>query len=495
MNTSIKGFRSNPSKSRPFLLIGLFSFVFSLSFILIGLSGQKLSFPLDDAWIHQTYARNLVQYGSWSFISGEVSGGSTSPLWTMIISVGYLLPQIVSLYWTILISILSFVALVIFSTVSFRNNFETSAKTFIFAGILIATEWHLLWAAASGMETILYCLGIVILFLLSTHSHPKWEWIGLVCGLLVWLRPDGITLAGPIVLILGIALFKKQAGIKQVLHYFFFFILLIAAYIVLNKLTTGNILPNTFYAKQVEYQELWAVPLGQRIINEFKPIFVGSGILLLPGFIFEIYEAIRSKKWSILAFIVWILGFGCMYAIRLPVTYQHGRYIIPVIPLFMIFSLVGSISLLQQVKKVKLKNLVKIGWCGAILITSLAFFWMGINGYKTDLKIINTLMVEPAKWIKENSQENDIIAVHDIGAMGYFSDRHIIDMGGLVNPEIIPFMRDETKLLSFLKSKNTAYFVGFSNWYKDSSQWGSLEKSYEIQLDSEKQTVIILKIH
>ncbi|NTV00188.1 MAG: PEGA domain-containing protein [Methanoregulaceae archaeon] len=33
-------------------------------------------FPLDDAWIHQTYARNLVKIGQWAFIPGIPSAGS-----------------------------------------------------------------------------------------------------------------------------------------------------------------------------------------------------------------------------------------------------------------------------------------------------------------------------------------------------------------------------------------------------------------------------------
>src|SRR5437660_179133 len=67
----------------------------------LGLSatGGDLGFPLDDSWIHQTYARNLALRGEFAFIPGQPSAGSTSPLWTLLLAVGYL-ARINALVWT-----------------------------------------------------------------------------------------------------------------------------------------------------------------------------------------------------------------------------------------------------------------------------------------------------------------------------------------------------------------------------------------------------------
>ena len=50
-----------------------------------------LGFPLDDGWIHQTYERNLASTGQLAYVPGQVSLGSTSPLWTVVLSLGYVL--------------------------------------------------------------------------------------------------------------------------------------------------------------------------------------------------------------------------------------------------------------------------------------------------------------------------------------------------------------------------------------------------------------------
>src|SRR5512146_1014558 len=49
----------------------------------------RVGFPLDDSWIHLTYARNLAQRGEWAFQPGQLSAGSTAPLWTLLLAIGF----------------------------------------------------------------------------------------------------------------------------------------------------------------------------------------------------------------------------------------------------------------------------------------------------------------------------------------------------------------------------------------------------------------------
>jgi hypothetical protein len=40
-------------------------------------------FPLDDSWIHLTFARNIVEFGSFSYYKNQLAtSGSTPPLYT-----------------------------------------------------------------------------------------------------------------------------------------------------------------------------------------------------------------------------------------------------------------------------------------------------------------------------------------------------------------------------------------------------------------------------
>ncbi|NMC78490.1 MAG: hypothetical protein GYA59_03935, partial [Chloroflexi bacterium] len=85
--------------------------------------------------------------------------------------------------------------------------------------------------------------------------------------------------------------------------------------------------------------------------------------------------------------------------------------------------------------------------------------------YSQDVAIIQSEMVQTARWVASHTQESDVIAVHDIGAMGYFSHRKLVDLAGLVSPEVIPFIRDETWLAQYLDHQRVDYLVTFPGWY------------------------------
>jgi len=74
---------------RSILVISLITGISLCSYLLASRLTYATGFPLDDAWIHQTYARNLVQAGEWAFLPGVPSAGSTSPAWTLALAAGY----------------------------------------------------------------------------------------------------------------------------------------------------------------------------------------------------------------------------------------------------------------------------------------------------------------------------------------------------------------------------------------------------------------------
>ena len=58
-----------------------------------------------------------------------------------------------------------------------------------------------------------------------------------------------------------------------------------------------------------------------------------------------------------------------------------------------------------------------------------------------------------------------MIAAHDIGALGYFDYHELIDLAGLVSPDVIPFIRDEPQLANYLDQRGADYLIAFPEFY------------------------------
>ena len=106
------------------------------------------------------------------------------------------------------------------------------------------------------------------------------------------------------------------------------------------------------------------------------------------------------------------------------------------------------------------------------------------DNYARSVENINNMQVKIGKWLNKNTEKNSLIATNDIGAIGFFSRRKIIDLCGIITPEIIPVMRSEDKILKFLKSKKTDYLVIFPEWYPKIAKSKDLIQLYEVELEN-----------
>jgi hypothetical protein len=452
------------TRKRQILFLALLS-LFSLGLYLLvsdGLIG--IGFPLDDAWIHQTYARSLAQRGEWSFLPGQPSAGSTAPLWSALISIAYLLND-QAYTWTFTLGGLSLLGVAI-SGAWYAGLLSPNRKQFyIWAAVFLMLEWHLVWAALSGMETLFFAFLVLLTFGWLLSENRNWLGIGLLIGISVWVRPDGITLLAPAVLSSFFVEDQWRRRISSIIYLCLGVVFFVLSYAAFNSSLFGTYLPNTFFAKQAEYSIYQQIPIIHRFIDQAKLPLVGAGALLLPGFVLYLIRAFRKRHIPALIGALWLLGYISLYALRLPVTYQHGRYIIPAMPIYFCYGLVGTLDCLDCSSITAWKRMISKVWLFSIILVWLAFWVMGARAYAIDVAVIETEMVTTAEWISEHLEPNTTLAAHDIGALGFFTNNKIIDLAGLVSPEVIPFVRDEGVLSAYLDQMNVDYLMTFTDWY------------------------------
>ena len=143
-------------------------------------------------------------------------------------------------------------------------------------------------------------------------------------------------------------------------------------------------------------------------------------------------------------------------------AYQHGRYIIPTFPILYLWGMIGMVGYLTFPKA---NQNISFLWQTLVVVLVVAFQWVGARQNAQDIILIESQMVKTAQWINENLPSNAILAVHDIGAIGYFTSNSIIDLAGLITPDVVPFIRDESKLASYIDDAGAEYLVTFPSWY------------------------------
>jgi len=444
----------------------------------------KAGFPLDDAWIHQTYARNLAQTGQLAYLPGQPSAGSTSPAWSFLLSVGYLLGVDFRL-WAYLLGALSHAVTAVLVYRLVRRLAPSKPQVPLFAGLLCAVEWHLVWSASSGMETALFtALSLALLEYFFTQVDARSSssgpaslrkeqiivnsvGIGLLSGALVLTRPEGLVLVGFV--LLGLVVFPLPLTRKEIPQRLLAtavsllgLSLLLVPYLAFNMRTSGSIFPNTFYAKQMEYQAAWSIPVRFWLV--IMPSLVGVEVLLLPGFLYGAYHLIRNRQWPATVPHLWWLALLSLYAWRLPVSYQHGRYVMPTIPLLIGYGTWGTFLLLRPNAPEAWKRVVSRAMPLAVALVAGLFWLRGAQAYVDDVGVVEGEMVEIAHWINSHTSSTDVIAVHDIGAVGYLTDRPLLDLAGLITPEVIPFMTETERLATWMTEHGASYAVFFPDF-------------------------------
>jgi len=453
------------------------------AYTLVAGSMGEAGFPLDDAWIHQVYARNLAQTGVWAFVPGRPSAGSTSPLYTLLLAAGYWL-GVPFLAWTALLGI---AALSGAGLIAARLGAQLATRLALrmpgaglWSGLAVVLAWHMVWAGASGMETMLFgalTLGMVALAWREPDAVDRSDAallrrggvLGLLGAAAMLTRPEGAGLLGLLGGLMWIA--RPQGSWRGVLLWSvgvgLGWLAGFVPYAAFNLSLGGSIFPGTASAKQAEYAVLLQRPYLQRIADLLLPILAGGQVMLLPGVVVlggTLARRVGEDRAALLllAPLLWALALVGLYAARLPAAYQHGRYVMPALPHLIVMGVAGTGLILRRAGQQQMAGRVAGRVLALTTVILYAVFWgIGAQQFGRDVRIIQTEMVAAARWVAANVPPEDLLAVHDIGAVGYYAPRPILDLAGLVSPEVIPIIRDKEALWALMQARQARYLMAF----------------------------------
>ncbi|MCS6871851.1 MAG: hypothetical protein NZ571_10385 [Anaerolineae bacterium] len=454
----------------------LLALIGTLGYLLTAQLSGGLGFPLDDAWIHQTYGRNLAQTGTWSFVAGMPSGGSTSPLYTLLLALGYGL-NMPYVWWSALLGAAALALTAMFGARLAERLFNGVRNVGWWTGVALCLTWHLLWSAVSGMETALFAALVIIACeaasrQLQTDLSARARLLGgvalgVVCAALIAARPEGMLLAGMIgVTLLPALSHDRRNAAAWLIGVLVSSSLCLVPYFLLNLSVSGSLLPNTFSAKQAQFAPLLARGFLVNFLEMLTPLLAGAQIALSAGALFGAAWLWRRHEPIQRAFVfvplIWSLALIVLYALRLPANYQHGRYVIPALPTFIVVGVGGTVIISQTFAAQRRKRLARLATRSLVTLCFVLFplfALVGASVFAEDVQMINTEMVAAAHWLRENVPPEELLAVHDIGAVGFFANRPILDVAGLVTPEVVPLFYQPEALYALMRERNVRWLM------------------------------------
>jgi tetratricopeptide (TPR) repeat protein len=444
------------------------------------------SFPLDDPWIHLTFAKNIAEYGSFSYFKNEiVTAGSTSPLYTFILAAGFFLTK--NEMWLSYILGMMFFALSVFFFYRLSNEtFPKENWLAIGAALIFVFDKWINFISVTGMETTLFIFLLVACF--YYYHKRNVVLFAVTLSLTFWTRPDAVAFIAAIAVDYLFLMYVKSKSPKTNEHVSLFSkkdIIkigvisagIVGVYFIMNLVISGSLMPNTYSAKLTYYAPEFR-SRSEFLKDEVWRYFTESAYLLifLP-FVFAVVRITRDtvkKKYNRnLGALLFIGLLIFIYWYKLPYAHRFGRYLMPVFPFYILLSVYGGreffLWLGKMLKDSKIANALNI----MLLLSTVVYFVFGYYEnklpYQDQSKYIYIRQVAAAKWLKENTPEGTVIATHDVGAIAFYSERKVIDVVGLINPEFIPKLNTK-EFTGFveeqLQKQNVTYLAFLREWFQ-----------------------------
>jgi hypothetical protein len=482
----------------------------------------ELGFPLDDSFIHLQFARNLAAGEGLAYEPGAAVTGSTAPLWTCLLALLFSLPG-EPLAWAKAMGIASHL-LAVYATWLLARRLVASQALAVLAAALTATTSWLLWSALAAMEVPLFCA--VSLLAMARHVDERGTTgrLPLAMPLLalgVLLRPEGLLLLLLAVLDRLVVLRRDDDDRLRATRPDWQALwrgLLLAALALLPVLLVyqaigGSPLPTTFTTKGGYSQP--GLPRGRYLFDVLGVLVRAQPVaaLLAPaGMLALLGRAGRRNTVSTRAVdpaVSEAAGAGgpaaplpagaatadvgllpALWALALPLAYgflsgggrgifgNFGRYFFPLLPVVAVLAVVSLPPLLAAAPRRLGLGRLTIGWPlwlgAALLLPTLASLTAGARLYLQNVRNVQDGDVRMARLLGDLLPEDAVLAVDDIGAMGYLLEHRLVDMAGIVSPRVHEHARRGFAttgsycpgLLAFVRETQPDYLAVFPARYR-----------------------------
>lgn len=421
----------------------------------------QFGLPLDDSWVHLRFADNLAAGRGFGINPGMPVAGSTAPLWTVLLALALTL-GVPALVAAKALGIAGYGATGLL-TRRLARALGLGPGAALAAGIGVVALGRLAWGALSGMEVPLAAALVTAGALLAARRRDVGA--AAVLGVATLARPEAALL---VLLHVAGAGRLRAAAVRAAAA-----AVVAVPALAFNLRTIGRLLPGTAVAKLeggllgwlVGVPDSWGAA-GARTVGyatEWGGLLAADHFALPALVLLGLGVWRRSRlRWLFAALVLHPLAMALLAPYRGP-AFQTGRYSTHLAPLAVVVAVAGLGAVLGALPPRPRLGAAVIGLAALGLALPLG---PASRAYAWGVQNINAMQVRLGRWVAAETPPDAVLAVNDIGALTYFGHRRIIDLMGLVTPDIVAARRQgDAAVLAYLEHACPDYLVIFPAWF------------------------------
>lgn len=393
---------------------------------------------IDDAMIYLTYAKNIASGQGWTFNTAANDFATTSTLHTVLQTMIYYLFNDPADPSHVLFALKVFEAGVVTLGVYLFYGVMTSSGIWsIYAafavGLFVSARFVSTYNLFCGMETTHYLVILTAAALL--FGRAKLRSVGFATGFLYLIRPDA-TLAGPVFALLDLG-FARVSRNESVSDWFRRWLVpgAIAAGIIITVggafwLSKGSMLPASGEIKLITASN-WGYYWTRlpEILLEFRHWLAFALLGLF---------SLRRERIALNALLAATLVSWLLYALigmpRAPWYY---------LPFNVFFYCLVALGFQRAGDFLTSKNWSSLPVVAVVSMIFLLVDGTGIQQMRANRNVLHwhaerlqVSLGKASRWVAQMTEPDASVAAGAIGYVGYYSDRHVVDLVGLVEPAI-----------------------------------------------------------
>jgi len=401
----------------------------------------------DDPYILFRFADNVARGHGWSFNAHTTTdNAATSTLSVLLLASGRVGGAPIPAFAAVLFFVATWGTAALTGLTLERLGHRIAG---VLAAVMLAVSPAL--TAVWGMESSLYLCLLAAALWCAASRRPAWN-TGLLLGFAALARPDGVVVGAALVLMFFVVDRSRRLTGRSWVGLVTAAATPVIAWSAFALWQFGDALPSTLAAKQAQAASgRWPLLLssnGAGLDSELRGLVAGwdrVGELLLMALFVTVLLGIaavvlRHSAWQVATTLVLAtLAILVLYGVAFRIPSYPWYWVLPIYTMSVLSALGLEFAVTAVDLRVTTRTVIVAALAFALVAVNLHELQPGPNPTRTDYEYVGN-------WLRHHTAPDATVAATEVGKLGWFSERDMVDYLGLLDHRAIDHVRNDDYL-------------------------------------------------